>query len=340
MSDESSDSEEEEEEKADAKGGNLCAWLAETLNFAFEYYGMIFTAIWCPPGVDQDEGLSKMLDSDESSDEDKDKDKDKDDEDDEDETGKKKKKKSSSRGNSDDEEEGKGKKKGSTNNSRSSIFQMMIILTASCCQLLWFTLFQKWFWRWRISIQVRHPHEGRGESGQGREEKGDGEIVKKRFPEKEFRILLQVANLLDPNAEAPAKKSRLEQFGNAAPGAMQGNEAISEEAVRRWRYSPFLPSRCLRFQTTKISLTPSHVLVAQVFEEKADDHDRLAEEVPLQENGNSERTACPTSGQHLEEDKPSQTQGSNHDLHLSGIIVTYAHFQVKGVTYLSLKEEK
>ena len=73
MSDESSDSEEEEEEKADAKGGNLCAWLAETLNFAFEYYGMIFTAIWCPPGVDQDEGLSKMLDGEESSDKDKDK---------------------------------------------------------------------------------------------------------------------------------------------------------------------------------------------------------------------------------------------------------------------------
>merc|ERR1719228_3254642 len=43
-----------------------------------------------------------------------------------------------------------------------------------------------------------------------------------------------VANLLDPNAEAPAKKSRLEQFGNADPGAMQGNEAISEEAVRRY----------------------------------------------------------------------------------------------------------
>ena len=82
----------------------------------------------------------------------------------------------------------------------------------------------------------------------------------KRFPEKEFRILLQVANLLDPNAEAPAKKSRLEQFGNAAPGAMQGNEAISEEAVRRWRCSPSLPSICLRLQTTKISSTPpSHV---------------------------------------------------------------------------------
>jgi len=43
-----------------------------------------------------------------------------------------------------------------------------------------------------------------------------------------------VANLLDPNAEAPAKKSRLEQFGAAAPAAMQGNEAISEEAVRRY----------------------------------------------------------------------------------------------------------
>ena len=143
MSDESSDSEEEEEEKADAKGGNQCVWQAETLDFAFEDSEMIFTAIWCPPGVDQDEGLSKMLDSDESSDEDKDKDKDKDDEDDEDETGKKKKKKSSSRANSDDEEEGKGKKKGSTNNSRSSIFQKMIILTASCCQLLWFTIFLK-----------------------------------------------------------------------------------------------------------------------------------------------------------------------------------------------------
>jgi len=151
MSDESSDSEEEEEEKADAKG------------------------------VDQDEGLSKMLDSDESSDEDKDKDKDKDDEDDEDETGKKKKKKSSSRGNSDDEEEGKGKKKGSTNNSRS-----------------------------------------------GTPTK-DVEKVDKAEKRKAM-----VANLLDPNAEAPAKKSRLEQFGNAAPGAMQGNEAISEEAVRRY----------------------------------------------------------------------------------------------------------
>merc|ERR1712240_145841 len=135
MSDESSDSEEEEEEKADAKG------------------------------VDQDEGLSKMLDSDESSDEDKDKDKDKDDEDDEDETGKKKKKKSSSRANSDDEEEGKGKKKGSTNNSRS-----------------------------------------------GTPTK-DVEKVDKAEKRKAM-----VANLLDPNAEAPAKKSRLEQFGNAAPG--------------------------------------------------------------------------------------------------------------------------
>merc|ERR1712012_1352177 len=131
MSDESSDSEEEEEEKADAKG------------------------------VDQDEGLSKMLDSDESSDEDKDKDKDKDDE--------------------DDEEEGKGKKKGSTNNSRS-----------------------------------------------GTPTK-DVEKVDKAEKRKAM-----VANLLDPNAEAPAKKLRLEQFGNAAPGAMQGNEAISEEAVRRY----------------------------------------------------------------------------------------------------------
>ena len=36
MSDESSDSEEEEEEKADAKGGNQCAGLAETLDFTVE----------------------------------------------------------------------------------------------------------------------------------------------------------------------------------------------------------------------------------------------------------------------------------------------------------------
>jgi len=153
MSDESSDSDEEEEEKGNAKG------------------------------VDQDEGLSKMLDSDESSDEDKDKDKDKDkeEEDDEDETGKKKKKKSSSRGNSDDEEEGKGKKKGSTNNSRSGTPTKDV-------------------------------------------EKMDKAEKRKAM----------VANLLDPNAEAPAKKSRLEQFGAAAPAAMTGNEAISEEAVRRY----------------------------------------------------------------------------------------------------------
>ena len=45
MSDESSDSEEEEEEKADAKGGNQCAGLTRTLDFAFDYYGMIFAAI-------------------------------------------------------------------------------------------------------------------------------------------------------------------------------------------------------------------------------------------------------------------------------------------------------
>jgi len=63
-------------------------------------------------GVDQDEGLSKMLDSDSSSSDDDKKKSDKDDDDDEDETGKKKKKKSGSRANSDDEDSKGGKKKG------------------------------------------------------------------------------------------------------------------------------------------------------------------------------------------------------------------------------------
>jgi len=86
MSDESSESEEEVEKEHDAKG------------------------------VDQDEGLSKMLDSDSSS-SDEDKKKSDEDEDDEDETGKKKKKKG---GNSDDEEsKGSKKKVGSAASSRS-----------------------------------------------------------------------------------------------------------------------------------------------------------------------------------------------------------------------------
>ena len=86
MSDESSESEEEVEKDHDAKG------------------------------VDQDEGLSKMLDSDSSS-SDEDKKKSDEDEDDEDETGKKKKKKG---GNSDDEEsKGSKKKVGSAASSRS-----------------------------------------------------------------------------------------------------------------------------------------------------------------------------------------------------------------------------
>ena len=109
MSDESSDSEEEEEDKNDAKG------------------------------VEQDEGLSKMLDSDSSSeDENKDKDKEKEEEDDEDETGKKKKK-IGSRGNSDDEEGGKGKKKGSSNNSRSGtpsqVMALFCTLHSALCTL-------------------------------------------------------------------------------------------------------------------------------------------------------------------------------------------------------------
>jgi len=90
MSDESSDSEQELEKDHDVKG------------------------------VDQDEGISKMLDSDSESDEDKKKSgEDDDDDDDEDETGKKKKKK---QGGSDDEtdKKAKNKKSGSAGNSRST----------------------------------------------------------------------------------------------------------------------------------------------------------------------------------------------------------------------------
>ena len=86
-----------------------------------------------------------------------------------------------------------------------------------------------------------------------------------------------MANLLDPNAEAPAKKSRLEQFGAAAPAAMQGNEAISEEAVRR----------CFGY----ILDNPLLMIWSQVPEEKAYDHNRLAQEVPVQEDWNPK---CPT----------------------------------------------
>merc|ERR1719400_1723171 len=88
MSDESSDSDQELEKDHDVKG------------------------------VDQDEGIAKMLDSDSESDEDKKKSGEESD-DDEDETGKKKKKKE---GGSDDDEEkkGKNKKSGSAGNSRSA----------------------------------------------------------------------------------------------------------------------------------------------------------------------------------------------------------------------------
>ena len=86
MSDESSESEEELEKEHDIKG------------------------------VDQDEGISKMLDSDSSDDEDKKK---SDNEDDEDETGKKKKGKGES-GDEDDDKKGKKKKGSSAANSRSA----------------------------------------------------------------------------------------------------------------------------------------------------------------------------------------------------------------------------
>merc|ERR1712059_140057 len=132
MSDESSDSDEDVEKEHDVKG------------------------------VDQDEGLSKMLDS-ESSSSDEDKDKDKDDDDDEDETGKK-------------------KKGGSANSSRS------------------------------------------GTPTKDLEKASNAEKRK-----------AMVANILDPVNEPSGKKSRLEQFGSAgASGSIAGNEAISEEAVRRY----------------------------------------------------------------------------------------------------------
>jgi len=153
MSDESSDSDNEMENEADIKG------------------------------VDQDEGLSKMLDSESSSsDDDKDKNKDKDEEDDEDETGKKKKKKTGSTANSDDE--GKKAKGGSASNSRS------------------------------------------GTPTKDLEKANNAEKRK-----------AMVANILDPNAsnEPAGKKSRLDQFGSAGgSGSSTGNEAISEDAVRRY----------------------------------------------------------------------------------------------------------
>ena len=95
-----------------------------------------------------------------------------------------------------------------------------------------------------------------------------------------------MANLLDPNAEAPAKKSRLEQFGAAAPAAMQGNEAISEEAVRRYLIIHII----VGFGTVYV-VNPLLMVCSQVPEEEANDHNRLAEEVPVQENWNPE---CPT----------------------------------------------
>merc|ERR1711934_71523 len=85
-----------------------------------------------------------------------------------------------------------------------------------------------------------------------------------------------VANLLDPNAEAPAKKSRLEQFGAAAPAAMQGSEKVPEE--------------------------------------EANDHNRLAQEVPVQEDWNPECPTGPTSCKYPEEDQPAQAQGQGSHL--------------------------
>jgi len=154
MSDESSDSDEEMQQDHDIKG------------------------------VDQDEGLSKMLDS-ESSSSDDEKKKSDEEEDDEDETGKKKKKKSGSRANSDDEESKGGKKKG-------------------------------------------------GSAASSRSATPTKEMEKM---EKDQKRKAMVANLLDPNAsnEPNAKKSRLEQFGSGTSSSSSaGNEAITEESVRRY----------------------------------------------------------------------------------------------------------
>lgn len=153
MSDESSDSEMDLEKEAEVKG------------------------------VDQDEGLSKMLDSASSSEDENKKKEDKgEEEEEEDEDGPKKKRKSKSRENSDDE--GKKKKKGSAANSRAST------------------------------------------------PTADGDKLEKAEKRKAM-----VANILDPNMDGPsAKKSRLDQFGSSSGGssAVSGNEAISEEAVRRY----------------------------------------------------------------------------------------------------------
>jgi len=145
MSDESSDSEEELEKEANIQG------------------------------VDQDEGLSKMLDS-ESSSEDEEKKKKKEAEaKDEDE----KKKKEEAEG-------GKGKKKGkgSKNNSRATT---------------------------------------------------PTEEVEKTADKAEKRKAM-VANLLDPNADSSGKKGKFEQFASSSGSApvAGGNEAISEETVRRY----------------------------------------------------------------------------------------------------------
>merc|ERR1719383_456178 len=143
MSDESSDSEEELEKEANIQG------------------------------VDQDEGLSKMLDSDSSS-EDEDREKEREDE----EIDRKKKK------GKDGGEDGKGKKKGGKEKSRSTT-----------------------------------PTE---------------ELDKE---DKASKRKAMVANILDPNAEPNSKKSRLEQFGTnpgAGPSGVSNNDAISEEAVRRY----------------------------------------------------------------------------------------------------------
>lgn len=164
MSDESSESEEEMMEQANQKG------------------------------VDQDEGLAKMLDSDDS-DSDEDKDKDKEDEDDSDDDKPKKKKRKAGEDDSGDEAGGKGKKnggKGSKNSSRAA---------------------------------TPTPDDKSAAS----DEKRAGAEKRKAM----------VDNLLDPNQEPSAKKSRLDSFGSSQSSSSSfpsvgSAEAAFEEDVRRY----------------------------------------------------------------------------------------------------------
>merc|ERR1712192_111541 len=114
-----------------------------------------------------------------------------------------------------------------------------------------------------------------------------------------------VANLLDPNAEAPAKKSRLEQFGAAAPAAMQGNVAISEEAVRRYlKRRPMTTTDLLkkfRSKKTGIQIAQLVQLLANILK-KINPHKHKVKGVTylsLKEEKRSEREFLDTENKHV-----------------------------------------